>query len=89
MTFQKGVQRMKSGACKQKTQKFSALFLSLALLLMSAANVAFAQDITLAWDANQESDVAFYNIYFMDVETQETWQEPGPEQDPSTNVVTH
>jgi hypothetical protein len=80
---------MKQSTWKQNTQKISVLLFGLTLLLLSAASISFAQDITLAWDANQESDVAFYNIYFRDVETQSTWQEPGPVHDPSTIVVSH
>jgi hypothetical protein len=80
---------MKQSTWKQNTQKISVLLFGLTLLLLSAASISFAQDITLAWDANQESDVAFYNINFRDVETQSTWQEPGPVHDPSTSVVSH
>jgi hypothetical protein len=67
----------------------SAVIFGLTLFLLSAANVSLAKDITLTWDANQESDVAFYNVNFKDVETQETWQEPGPAHDPSSNVASY
>jgi hypothetical protein len=80
---------MKKKACLYSNQKISAAIFSLILFMLCAVNVSFAQDITLTWDANQESDVAFYDIHFIDVETQETWQEPGPAQDPSTSVVSH
>ena len=80
---------MKQSTWKQNTQKISVLLFGLTLLLLSAASISFAQEITLAWDANQESDVAFYNIYFRDVETQSTWQEPGPVHDPSTSVFSY
>jgi hypothetical protein len=80
---------MKQSTWKQKTQKISVLLFGLTLLLLNAASISFAQDITLAWDVNQESDVAFYNVYFKDIETQETWQEPGPVHDPSSNVASY
>jgi hypothetical protein len=80
---------MKQSTWKQNTQKISVLLFGLTLLLLNAASISFAQDITLTWDANQESDVAFYNVHFKDVETQETWQEPGPAHDPSSNVASY
>jgi hypothetical protein len=80
---------MKKKACLYSNQKISAAIFSLILFMLCAVNVSFAQDITLTWDANQESDVAFYNVYFKDMETQESWQEPGPAHDPSASVVSH
>jgi hypothetical protein len=67
--------------------KLSAVIFGLTLFLLSAANVSLAKDITLTWDANQESDVAFYNVYLKDMETQETWQEPGPAHDPAASTI--
>ena len=80
---------MKKMACMPPKQKLSALIFGLTLFLLSAANVSLATDITLTWDTNQESNVAFYNVYFKDVETQETWQEPGPAHDPSSKVTSY
>jgi hypothetical protein len=88
LKFQVGESLVKSRTEKQKV-KIMALFFSLTLLLISTANLAFAMDVTLEWTANQESDIAWYNVYFRNVETQETWQEPGPAHDPSANVVSH
>jgi len=68
-------------------QKLSAVIFGLTLFLLSAANVSLAKDITLTWDANQESDVAFYNVYYKDMETQETWQESGPAHDPAASTI--
>jgi hypothetical protein len=84
-----GEQRMKNMTCNKQMQKIAALIFCLTLLLLSAVSVSFAQDITLAWDSNQESGIASYNVYFTEVETQQAWQEPGPAHDPSTNVVTY
>jgi len=77
---------------KLRTEQFKsiikALLLGLAFLLVGMPELTFAKDITLQWNANQESDVAWYNIYFRDLTTQESWQEPGPAHDPSASVVT-
>ncbi len=55
---------MKNLACNSTKQKLSTMIFGLTLLLMSVANVSFAKDVTLAWDANQESDVAGYKVYY-------------------------
>lgn len=89
LKIQVGESLVKRRTEKQKVVKITALFFSLTLLLISTANLAFAKDITLTWTANQESDIAWYNVYFRTVETQETWQEPGPAHDPSATVVSH
>ncbi|MDG5467414.1 MopE-related protein [Deltaproteobacteria bacterium IMCC39524] len=55
---------MKNLACNNTKQKLSTMIIGLTLLLMSVANISFAKDVTLAWDANQESDVAGYKVYY-------------------------
>ncbi len=76
-------------ACSTAKQKILAVVFGFTLFLLSTANISFAKDITLTWDANQESDVSFYNVYFKDMETQESWQEPGPAHDPTVGTVSH
>ena len=70
-------------------QKLLTVFFGLTVLLLSLASVSLAKDVTLTWDTNLESDVAFYNVYLKDMETQETWQEPGPTHDPASSSVSH
>ena len=55
---------MKNVACKSTKQKLSIMIFGFTLLLMSVANVSFAKDVTLTWDANQEADVAGYKIHY-------------------------
>ena len=55
---------MKNVACNSTKQKLSTMIFGLTLLLMSVANVSFAKNVTLTWDANQEADVAGYNVYY-------------------------
>ena len=45
-------------------QKMPAMIFGFTLLLMSVANVSFAKDVTLTWDANQEADLAGYKVYY-------------------------
>jgi hypothetical protein len=59
-----GEKRMKNLACNSTKQKLSTMIFGLTLLLMSVANVSFAKDVTLTWDANQEADVAGYKVHY-------------------------
>ena len=51
-------------ACNNTKQKLSTMIFGLTLLLMSVANISFAKDVTLTWDANQEADIAGYKIHY-------------------------
>ncbi len=55
---------MKNMTTNSSKQKISTLIFGLTLLLMSIANVTLAKDVTLTWDANQESDLAGYKVYY-------------------------
>jgi hypothetical protein len=59
-----GEERMKNMACNKRQQKLTKVIFGLTLLLMSIANVSFAKDVTLTWDANQETDLAGYKIHY-------------------------
>jgi hypothetical protein len=59
-----GEQKMENMEHSTAKQKISAIIFSITLLLFSVVNVSLAKDVTLAWDANQESDVAGYKVYY-------------------------
>ena len=42
---------------------FKKLFLALAMVLLTSSMAIAAMDVTLAWDPNDESDLAGYKIY--------------------------
>ncbi|MFC1779922.1 hypothetical protein ACFLZU_06265 [Thermodesulfobacteriota bacterium] len=57
---------MKKKAYLYSNQKLSAVIFGLTLFLLCIANVSFAKDITLIWDASPspETDVAGYKVYY-------------------------
>jgi hypothetical protein len=59
-----GEERMKILACNSTKQKLTTMIFGITLLLLSVANVSFAKDVTLTWDANQEADLAGYKIHY-------------------------
>lgn len=80
---------MKDRTCKQTMARFLVIFFGATLLQIGLAGSCLAQDITLSWDGNMETDVASYNIYFKDVETQWAWEQAGSVQHTSTGVVSY
>jgi len=46
------------------SSKFSLMFLLLLIMSLSPANRAYCFQVTLAWDANTEPDLAGYRIFY-------------------------
>jgi len=60
-----GIKPKKAGACGESGFASTICLMTLAVLTaLIMATPALAQDVTLAWDANTETDLAGYKIYY-------------------------
>lgn len=55
---------MKNMTDNNSIRKTLTRLFGITLLLMSIENVTLAKDVTLAWEANQEPDLAGYKVYY-------------------------